>query len=293
MSVDSVSCATKLPWLEGSPLISLWDIMRERFKPYAGIISAMLVQLERELTALNSMRGDSVAPKEHRDSLENIAQALQSYASELNLMGTMLATLDLSQNSKLSGEVNLLKGITRGLIITTVHELNLMRFYPVDQKRFIYTSAEPFGPLVAGKFKSAKHDISEAGLCFACERYTATVMHCMRVLEFGLDALGAELAVNRGHSGWGRDLGNFISKWDQIVKASKPGSLLGWKRELIPRILSQLQYFETAWRNHAMHAHKEYGELEATRVIEHVMTFMQLVSSKMKEPRKKRIKSIP
>ena len=57
----------------------------------------------------------------------------------------------------------------------------------------------PFGPEVEARFPGSAYDIDEAGRCLALRRPTATVHHCLCILEQGLrgDALwrGAVLQV--------------------------------------------------------------------------------------------------
>jgi hypothetical protein len=170
-----------------------------------------------------------------------------------------------------------------------------IRFLFLEPNKMSWLNQEdPFGKEVSGRFPSAHYEVQEAANCFALNRHTATVMHCMRVLEFGLDALGFSLKVKRSTKGWGRDLNNFSDKWDQIEKGWKKGDpALGWRRKFYPSVFAEFRYFENAWRNHAMHAHARYGEEESLRVFQHVRTFMQLISERLREPRKKRTKSAP
>lgn len=51
----------------------------------------------------------------------------------------------------------------------------------------------PFGEKVTNNFPSTQHDVREARKCYALARYTASVFHCMRVLEKGLHTLVHDL----------------------------------------------------------------------------------------------------
>lgn len=52
-----------------------------------------------------------------------------------------------------------------------------------------------FGEKVSLNFPSALEDIKEVGNCYATDRNTACVFHCMRVVEYGLRALAKRLRV--------------------------------------------------------------------------------------------------
>jgi len=64
-----------------------------------------------------------------------------------------------------------------------------------------YFAGEPlFGEAVENAFPDVSYDIAEAGKCRAFGRWTATVMHLMRVLEAGLAALGRHVGVEPADS---------------------------------------------------------------------------------------------
>ncbi|MFZ0888451.1 MAG: hypothetical protein WA005_08365 [Candidatus Binataceae bacterium] len=56
-----------------------------------------------------------------------------------------------------------------------------------------YEQEELFGSRVRIRFPSAADDIQEAGSCFALRRWTATVHHCMGIMQAGLIALAKHL----------------------------------------------------------------------------------------------------
>jgi HEPN domain-containing protein len=159
----------------------------------------------------------------------------------------------------------------------------LIKFiYIPAEKMAFYDQPEAFGTAVAKAFPGADYDIREAGNCFALGLHTAAVMHSMRVLESGLNALGHGLRATRSIHGWGNDLKIFQDKWDTIL-ATKPKKL-GWKRQFYPQLFLHFRYFADAWRNRAFHKPEaKYGELEAQKVFEHVREFMQLLATRLSE----------
>jgi hypothetical protein len=164
-------------------------------------------------------------------------------------------------------------------------EVQQIRFLFVEPNKLKhYDQAAPFGAEVAQKFPCAEFDIREAANCFALGRYTATVMHCMRVLEKGLDALGKAVKAKKTHRGWGNDLNAFADAWEKQLKAKPTGQ--GWRRAFFPKAFADFRHFEFAWRNHAMHGHKSFGETEAEQVFEHVQSFMQHLATRLKETKR-------
>jgi hypothetical protein len=288
------SRSTEIPFKRHPDLLTLWAIMSDYMKPYAGMISQELILLQAIVDRLSAANEKDNLDAPSLKALADSVEFLQKRASELGLKMSVMKAAFLGHCVRNSVNALDLRVRTRDLVETMTHELFSVQFLPIPERCVQYTRPEAFGSEVHQKFHSARFDIAEAGMCFACGRWTGAVMHCMRVLEFGLDALGKELKVQRGHRGWGQDLKNFSSAWDGRVKNWKKGDPpLAWRREFFPKVFSQFEYFENAWRNHAMHAHANYGELEASRVFEHVMAFMQLLSARLREPKNNRLKKSP
>ncbi len=269
--------------------VSLWDVMDQRFKEYAGIIGQEFILLNEQIIGLKNATQNDTVSKQTMATLKQHGESLLDSATELDLgMSKSKAAILLHyvMNNANALEIRVR---ARDLLETMKHELFSIQFLPVPANRKQYTQVDPFGPRVAEKFKSARYDISESGVCYACGRWTATVMHCMRVLEFGLDALRAALKVPSRNRGWRIDLENLAKEWEQIVNSqTKAMPPLRWRRQFFPKLFAEIGHFEFAWRNHAMHAQAQYGEIEAGRVFEHVRSFMDLMSERLREPRKKR-----
>jgi hypothetical protein len=166
-------------------------------------------------------------------------------------------------------------------------ELEAVSFVYVEREKLRYYEQDAaFGILVGQRFPSADYDIREAANCFSLERHTATVMHSMRALEVGLDALGAALKIKRSLKGWGADLQIFGDAWSKQLKMNP--RLSGWKREFFPKAFVEFRHFANAWRNRAMHSGVQYGDEEASRVFEHVGSFLRHLATRLSEPRKRK-----
>ena len=161
-------------------------------------------------------------------------------------------------------------------------ELKNLSFFYVEPSRIrFYDKTPPDGDGITASFPSAEYDLREAGNCLSLDRFTATVMHSMRALEPGLDALADVLGIKRGNSGWGRDLNNLQTAWSA---KSSDQSTPNWMRLIFPPALAEFRYFAEAWRNRSMHARARYGEEEAGRVLEHVLSFLRILAPKLNEP---------
>jgi hypothetical protein len=59
---------------------------------------------------------------------------------------------------------------------------------PSSHHKF-YKNEHLFGPEVFTNFETTRDDVASAGNCYATGNYTASVFHCVRILEKGLQAL--------------------------------------------------------------------------------------------------------
>jgi len=155
---------------------------------------------------------------------------------------------------------------------------------------FLYlkpASLERFGePLKswssAAAFSDANYDMEEAEKCFALNRFTASVMHSMRVLEVGLANLCRSLKVRYDEKSWQQLLLNLEKKWKEIVQRKKKP--VSWKRDeqFYSESFAEFRHFKDAWRNHAMHARATYDEERAEVILDHVKSFMRHLATRLK-----------
>ena len=267
--------ATKLPWQGGGRIVNV------QFMVY---LAKRVVLISEELTKIGlSSMADGEALENTKSEIKN---ALENIARESDFLGlrlTNLATVRFlkSLNNSKSEEIwsNFLDVKSR-----FEDEVQLIQFIfiPLDKMAF-YNKESAFGEEVAKAFPSAYYDIKEASNCFALERHTATVMHSMRVLECGLNALGKMLKVKRSIHGWGGDLKAFQAQWEKMINF-KPPKKLGWKRQFCPQLFLHFRHFADAWRNRAFHKPgDQYGEGEAQVVFNHVRDFMKLLATRLSE----------
>jgi hypothetical protein len=137
---------------------------------------------------------------------------------------------------------------------------------------------EPFGRSVQDSFPSANFDISEAAKCRAVGRWTASVMHLMRVLEVGLAVLARHYDVT-ADSNWNKALNEIEAKTREVGRRSHGAEAEQWAAEAA----THLRFVKNAWRNQAMHPQQTYDEERAIAIFESARSFMQHLSEKLSE----------
>lgn len=141
-----------------------------------------------------------------------------------------------------------------------------------------YNAKDPFGVDVTKDFPSALFDVLEAGNCFACGRYTASVYHSMRVLEHGLNAFLTEFPkLTPRTPNWGDILGEIEKEVTGLPKSHA-------KKEQYLGLVTDFKIFKDAWRNDVAHIGSQYKIDDADSIYRHVRRFMQgLAKSGYKE----------
>lgn len=167
-----------------------------------------------------------------------------------------------------------------GILTSAIHDelaARLLFAFPPSSAR--YFSGEPlFGDAVEDGFPDVSYDVAEAGKCLALGRWTATVMHLMRVLEAGLEALAKHLNVPSGEN------------WNSVLNAIE-GKLREVRRKVDGREEEQwaaeagvhLRFIKNAWRNHAMHPLERYDRERAVQIFENTRSFMRHLAAKLAE----------
>lgn len=135
-----------------------------------------------------------------------------------------------------------------------------------------------FGDEVEDAFTSAKIDIAEAGACLALERWTAAVMHVMRVHEVALAELAKRVGVEPGEN-WNRTLNEIESGLRAVTRKLDGAEEEQWAAEAA----AHLRSIKNAWRNHAMHSRTQYGERAALAIVDEARTFLQHLAKKLRE----------
>jgi hypothetical protein len=161
-------------------------------------------------------------------------------------------------------------------------------FIPVQDVVY-WDNAELFGPAVRVVFDGqAADEIREAGSCYATNRYTASVFHCMRVAEFALRMLAKNLSIKLIHNGKRQPLE--YAEWDKVIQQIKNKLIAsrqktrGKKREDLLNFYSgaadHCEYMKDIWRNEVSHCRRMYSRAEALAVLDRVNAFIGLVAQR-------------
>jgi hypothetical protein len=135
-------------------------------------------------------------------------------------------------------------------------------------------------------FGSAKGDVIEACRCYALNRYTACVFHCMGILQYGLFALAndikAELTVPLQMAEWCKVINSIEGKIKDLRNERKSPEKDD-KLAFYSECGVQFRYFKDAWRNHVAHLREEYDKDQAHSVLIHTREFMEHLSKRVGE----------
>jgi hypothetical protein len=270
------------------------------------VYAAEYVNIGMEIQSISGHISASLVPDDQlsdadysvvRDALHRIGT--QAFTLNLpvtiNLVGAALGSYKRSAPSY--GQV---KNDIANLGKVVKAELDALRFFSIPPERAVYYSTppgvsgidwlgEPTDGLgegldkvrdVSKKFPPAEEEFREAGNCFAFERYTACVFHLMRVLEYGLASLASALGVTVTNPNWHQVL-TACENQIKTLGAHDPN----WKQneQFYNTAALEFRHFQRAVRNHAAHAHEKYVHDDAKIVMDHVVSFMQHLATRLME----------
>ena len=127
---------------------------------------------------------------------------------------------------------------------------------------------QSFGQEFEDAFPEAIFDAEEASRLRALGRWTACVMHLMRVLEVGLRVLANRFTVPH-ESNWNKTLNELESKLRTITKRDNGSDEEQWAAETA----THFRFIKNAFRNSAMHLAK-FTEDEAVSIYDNTREFM-------------------
>jgi len=127
-------------------------------------------------------------------------------------------------------------------------------------------TASPFGPKVEARFPASAYDIDEAVNCLALRRPTASVFHCLRVIEHGL----------RAHAHWRGAVaaapGQAERRWESILSNVHSTGC-------DPDLLAALDAVRRGWHGPTLQVGQKYTEEEAAHIVRLVETFMRCLAN--------------
>jgi hypothetical protein len=132
-------------------------------------------------------------------------------------------------------------------------------------------------------FQDAIKDAHSGIQCFVLDQWTASVFHFMRVLEHGIRCICLIVEIPTENI----QLENWKNILDQIEKKIRAMEQRPRSQEKVEnlRFLSEaaanFRYFKDAWRNHVSHSRAVYDSIDAKRVMDHVIDFMQQLAKRI------------
>jgi hypothetical protein len=261
-------------------------------KPFHAVtyytLGSLLTNMKVELAKTDR---NSKLLKRKKTALPELLASISRICSEVHLevssdyVSEIRSELPKIPNSTLAVKLNELQKV-----VVLELQKQLFMFLPPEEARF-YDKGNLLKPIASENFPSALKEITEAGSCYACGLNTASVFHSMRAIEKPFQSLAKELRVVLSKdielATWG-DLYQGIDKKLGILRNQKHTK----KRDEEPAFYCQANlefgYFKDAWRNFMAHARKDYDGPQAVSVLNHVVAFVEILATRLKEYEKKK-----
>lgn len=270
------------PLLTVTSLTTLYDVLNfyaAAFLAAANTLDKIWYEIvNSQKKALPRVREDLVS------ALDTLAEVLHSVEiKSLDGQIKRLGKKAANPESDWLAVVTLLEELRHGVIDVAKSHRFLM-LSPDDTEFFL---EPPISEGTLEKLPMIEADIIEAGKCYALDRWTASIFHSMRVLEIGLRIMAAKLGV--------KPLANWYDLIKGCEKAIEEISLdthgTDWRQEkhFYAEAATDFRHFKDAWRNYAMHVGdprkgvRQYGKSEAWRVLTHVRSFMEHLSTRVSD----------
>jgi hypothetical protein len=216
-------------------------------------------------------------PEQGRELIQQILEPLERHCHELALDSAQDQIDRIRKLVVNGGSCGECVRLFEDLYSRILGQLKRRSFFHLPGDKSPYYKADKlFGPEVDAKFPDpdAREDLSEAGNCFAVDRFTACVFHLMRVMERGVRDFGARLGIPEKithQKEWGRILNAADGKIKNLAfKTARSRK----KRQAYSELWALLDRVREAWRNPTMHPKASYTEAEAKDIIDSVKAFM-------------------
>lgn len=156
-----------------------------------------------------------------------------------------------------------------------ITELGKHLYFVIPPQDRHFYEASALTPGAVSKFTSASEELSESGKCIALDRHTASVYHSMRGLEFGLKALANRLGLTYDRQTWGQIIKSIEDRIPVYRRANPRDRYLDSYSETATHFL----FLKDAWRDHTMHARKDYRPDKAKEILNHSIHVIEDLTS--------------
>lgn len=169
----------------------------------------------------------------------------------------------------------------RDAIDTELKEYLFYR-YPKNKGQKLRTWKQEWNAALTG-FPSIIADVFSATDCFALEHNTASVFHCMRILESGLGALANDVDLSFDIQQWNTIIQQIEAKITAERKTLPRGIEKNERMQFLSEAAKEFFYFKDGWRNYVSHNRGRYDEHQAATVLEHTRSFMNHLATRLSE----------
>ncbi len=132
-------------------------------------------------------------------------------------------------------------------------------------------------------FPSVVADAFSATDCYAMGHNTASVFHCMRVLEYSLAALAADLGLSFDVQQWHNIIEQIEAKIVEQRKTLPKGAEKNERLQFLSEAAKEFFYFKDGWRNYVSHNRGKYDDYQSVSILEHTRSFTCHLASQLSE----------
>lgn len=215
--------------------------------------------------------------KDDAEALRQRLTIIKQFCARYGLVTSVrLVDAKLSELPTSSGEMKLLE-------LAIKSELDTHPFFQLEASRVqFYEKDDLLSERAQDCFPLAHDELRQGGNCYALGLYTASVFHSMRALEHGIKSLAQDVGLTYDIQNWQNILDQIESKLrEEGKKTNSPQKQERLK--FLSEANAEFRHFKDAWRNHVSHNKTAYDDTQARRVLDHACTFIETLSTQLRE----------
>lgn len=281
-STQSAGAGQQFPSRDTRRLRSLWDVINANLTGLGPLIYQLaLYQLLEER---HDEEADQLVPPATKDQVSGWLKIASVVATQFQIKAAH-DRIQIFEKAiargitwrKLAVECRVLReAIEAGL------KNQLLYRYGDEQAAMVRRWKEDWGDITT-KFPSANADILAAVDCWALGYGSASVFHSMRVLEHGIAALARDVGREIGTQNWQNIIDQIESEVRNLGKTLPTGMEKNDRLQFLSEAAKEIVYFKDGWRNYVSHNRGAYDVHQARSVMEHVRSFMTVLSRRLGE----------
>jgi hypothetical protein len=291
--------STSAPTLQAPPRsrTRLWSLLA-LIKTYAHQLADVASQLGAHPMPLMilSEQGKKELPDFYRDEIQRLLGIMQPLCTELGMAASLRLVnriLDDLQNQH--HDTHSLCIAVKEVHGRIIDELVGVHFFHVPLNKLEFYDQPWFGESVEARFDNARDDMREAANCFALARNGGVVLHCMGIVQTGLEALAKHLRIKIDIQV--DDWNQIITKIEGGISKKRAGILKGnpatrqqksrWAKlePFYSDIVGEVRAIKNAWRNPGFHfRRRDFEEAKAKEILDRVKDFMRNLAANLPKP---------